>query len=153
MNQSAVPRFHITPQPIEPTPLVALVSDPGYGAIVTFAGVARNNFGGRATAYLEYEAYPEMAEAVLMDLAVEAKTHYAIGAVAIHHRIGILQIGDTAVLIAVGSPHRQAAFAAAGFLMDRIKQVAPIWKCEHWADGTYEWVGQEQNRHIQADIG
>ncbi len=142
----ATPAFAVSPQPLDPAPLTALVSDPGHGAIVTFAGVARNNFAGRATAYLEYEAYAEMAVGVFEQLAVEAKERFAVGAVAIHHRTGVLQIGETAVIIAVGAPHRPAAFAAAAYLMDRIKEVAPIWKCEHWADGTAEWIGNEHTR-------
>jgi molybdopterin synthase catalytic subunit len=145
-------RFQITHQPLDSAPLVALVSSPGHGAIVTFAGVARDNFAGRPTAYLEYEAYPEMAELTLAQIADEAKAQFAIGAVAIHHRIGVLQIGETAVLIAVGSAHREAAFAATAFLMDRIKQVVPIWKCEHWLDGTSEWAGLEHTRKAQAGI-
>ncbi len=156
MNGSQSPdpaRFQITQQPLDPAPLVALVGSPGHGAIVTFAGVARDNFGGRATAYLEYEAYPEMAELVLAQIADEAREQFAIGSVAIHHRIGVLQIGETAVLIAVGSAHREAAFAATAFLMDRIKQVVPIWKCEHWLDGSTEWAGLEHIRKAQAGIG
>lgn len=147
------PSFAISEQPLDAALLTRLVASPAYGAIVTFAGVARNNFAGRATAYLEYEAYPEMAVAMLATIAVEAKAHYAIGEVAIHHRIGVLQIGETAVLIAVGAPHREAAFAAAAYLMDRIKQVVPIWKCEHWADGTSEWAGLEHTRKAEAGIG
>ena len=150
---SEVAPFQITSQPLDPAPLVALVGSPSHGAIVTFAGVARDNFADRASAYLEYEAYPEMAELVLAQLAAEARERFAIGAVAIHHRIGVVRIGETAVLIAVGSAHREAAFAAAAFLMDRIKQVVPIWKCEHWVDGGAEWVGLEDMRKAQAGIG
>ena len=142
--------FLVTTELLDPAPLMALVNAPEHGAIVTFAGVARNNFGGRATAFLEYEAYPEMAEAVLRDLAAETQAQFGVGAVAIHHRMGVLQIGATAVLIVVGAPHRQAAFAAAAHLMNRIKQIAPIWKCEHWADGTHEWAGLETTRTAQA---
>ena len=144
--------FLVTTEALDPAALLALVNAPEHGAIVTFQGVARNNFGGRATAFLEYEAYPEMAEAVLRELAAEAQTQFGVGAVAIHHRVGVLHIGETAVLIVVGAPHRQAAFAAAAHLMDRIKQVAPIWKCEHWADGTREWAGLETTRKAQAGI-
>lgn len=149
---SAAPAFLVTDQPLDPAPLAALVARPEHGATVTFAGVARNNFAGRATAYLEYEAYVEMAEQVLAELAGEARERFGVGAVAIHHRIGVLQIGETAVIIAVGSPHREAAFAATAYLMDRIKQVAPIWKCEHWADGSHEWAGLETKRKADAGI-
>ncbi|MBM7841904.1 molybdenum cofactor biosynthesis protein MoaE [Herpetosiphon giganteus] len=134
--------FLVTETVLQAEPLRALVADAGHGAIVLFEGVARNNFGGRATAFLEYEAYPEMAEQQLALLGQQAQAQFGIGKVAIHHRIGVLQIGETAVLIAIGSAHRGAAFAAVAWLMDQIKLVVPIWKCEHWADGSQEWVGQ-----------
>jgi molybdopterin synthase catalytic subunit len=138
--------FHITEQPLDPQPLVALVATPDMGAVVTFAGIVRDNFGGRATAYLEYEAYQPMAQTVLARLAAEARQQWGTGPIAIHHRIGRLEIGETAVLIVVGAPHRHEAFEAAEQIMDRIKQVAPIWKREVWADGESEWVGNEVDR-------
>jgi molybdopterin synthase catalytic subunit len=138
--------FQITNQPLDLAPLVALVSAPDMGAVVTFAGVVRNNFGGRSTAYLEYEAFEPMAVTVLAQLAVEAQVQWNTGAIAIHHRIGRLEIGETAVLIVVAAPHRHEAFEAAEQIMDRIKQVAPIWKKEIWADGASEWVGDEVER-------
>ena len=138
--------FQISEEPLDPAPLAALVQSPDMGAVVTFAGVVRNNFGGRATAYLEYEAFEPMASSVLEQLAAEARTQWGTGAIAIHHRIGRLAIGDTAVLIVVAAPHRHEAFEAAEQIMDRIKQVAPIWKKEIWADGASEWVGDEIER-------
>lgn len=131
--------FLITAEPLDPAPLVAYVQTPSDGAVVTFAGVVRNEFEGRPTAFLSYEAYAEMAGPVLAKLADEARARWPIGRVAVHHRIGRLEIGDTAVLVVVAAPHRQAAFEAAAFIMDRIKEVAPIWKKEHWADGDAEW--------------
>lgn len=131
--------FLITTAPLDPAPLVQFVQTPEDGAVVTFAGVVRNHFEGRATAYLSYEAYTEMAVPVLQQLAAEASATWPIGRVAIHHRIGQMEIGETAVLVVVAAPHRQAAFQAAMYIMDRIKEVAPIWKREHWADGTSEW--------------
>jgi molybdopterin synthase catalytic subunit len=138
--------FMVTEQPLDETPLRALVQTAQDGAVVVFSGVARDNFGGRSTAHLEYEAYPEMAVPVLRQLAAEAQERFAIGRVAVHHRIGKLEIGDTAVIVVVAAPHRQAAFEAAAYVMDRIKQVAPIWKREHWTDGDAEWVGDEKER-------
>ncbi|NTV63157.1 MAG: molybdenum cofactor biosynthesis protein MoaE [Oscillochloris sp.] len=125
--------------PLDPAPLVAYVQTPADGALVTFAGVARDNADGRPTAYLSYEAYVEMATPVLAQLAAEAAARWPIGRVAIHHRIGRLEIGETAVLVVVAAPHRAAAFEAAAYIMDRIKAVVPIWKREHWADGDVEW--------------
>ena len=140
------PRFAVSTTALDSTALQALVSAPEHGALVIFAGVARNNFAGRATAFLEYEAFEPMAIQIFEQLAAEAQQRFAVGSVAIHHRVGTLKIGETAVIIAVGSAHRQAAFSAAAYIMDRIKEVAPIWKCEHWADGTAEWIGAEHTR-------
>src|SRR6266487_668147 len=111
-NLKSTPPFAITDQPLDPAPLVALVQAPDMGALVTFAGVVRNNFGGRSTAYLEYEAYEPMAVAVLKQLADEARAQWSVGAIAIHHRVGKLAIGETAVLIVVAAAHRHAAFEA-----------------------------------------
>lgn len=131
--------FVITDQALDPAPLVAYAQTASDGAVVTFTGVARNQFGGRATAFLTYEAYAEMAAPVLGQIAAEAQGRWPIGRVAIHHRVGRLAIGETAVIIVVAAPHRHEAFAAAEFIMDRIKEIAPIWKREHWADGEAEW--------------
>ncbi|WP_129633584.1 molybdopterin converting factor subunit 1 [Candidatus Oscillochloris fontis] len=131
--------FRISRERIDPAALVAYVQTAEDGAVVTFAGVVRNHSGGRATAYLNYEAYTDMATAVLVQLASEAHQRWPIGRVAIHHRIGRLNIGETAVVVVVAAPHREAAFAAVAYLMDRIKEVAPIWKKEFWADGEAEW--------------
>ncbi len=138
--------FMIGDQPLEHEPLMRYVHTPQDGAIVLFTGVVRDNFGGHRTDYLTYEAYPEMAVPVLQQLASEAQSRWEIGRVAVHHRIGRLEIGETAVLVAVAAPHRYAAFEAAEYIMNRIKEVAPIWKREHWADGTQEWVGDERER-------
>ncbi len=144
-----ISRFAVTDQPLDPAALTALAQSADMGALVTFTGVVRNNFGGRATAYLEYEAYEPMAVKVLEQLAEEARAQWGTGAIAIHHRVGRLAIGDAAVVIVVAAPHRHAAFEAAEQIMDRIKQVAPIWKKEHWADGASEWVGDESERKAQ----
>jgi molybdopterin synthase catalytic subunit len=136
---NSVAAFSITTEPLDPASLVAAVQTPADGAVVTFAGVVRNQFEGRATAYLQYEAYAEMATSVLAQIADEARRQWVIGQVAVHHRVGRLEIGETAVLVVVAAPHRQEAFAAAAFIMDRIKQIAPIWKQEHWADGSADW--------------
>jgi molybdopterin synthase catalytic subunit len=131
--------FFITEAPLDPAPLVAFVQTPADGAVVSFAGVARNHFGGRPTAFLAYEAYAEMARPVLEQIAEEARARWPIGKVAVHHRVGRLEIGETAVLVVVAAGHRHEAFQAAEYIMDRIKEIAPIWKREHWADGEAEW--------------
>ena len=138
--------FRVTPAPLDPAALAARVALADMGAVVTFSGIVRNNFGGRATAFLEYEAFAPMAEKVLRQLADEARARWQTGPIAIHHRVGRLEIGEMAVVIVVAAPHRHEAFAAAEWLMDQIKAVAPIWKKEHWADGASEWVGDENIR-------
>ena len=135
--------FVVTDQPLQSEPLTAYAQTPADGAIVLFAGVVRDNAEGKATAYLHYEAYAAMAEPVLSQIADDARGRWPIGRVAVHHRIGRLEIGETAVLVAVAAPHRHAAFAAVEYIMDRIKEIAPIWKRESWLDGTAEWIGDE----------
>lgn len=143
---NALSRYRVSHDPLDPTPLVQQLSHPGIGAVVTFAGTVRDHFGNRQSARLEYEAYTEMAEAVLADIGAEAERTFAIDAVAIHHRIGILELCEVAVIVVVTAAHRKAAFQAVDWIMDRIKEVAPIWKKEHWADGNREWVGSEKER-------
>jgi molybdopterin synthase catalytic subunit len=92
-----------------------------------------------------------MAVLVLHSLANEARAMWGVGAIAIHHRVGRLEIGEMAVLIVVAAAHRHEAFEAAEWLMDRIKEVAPIWKKEIWADGASEWVGNEVERKAELD--
>lgn len=138
--------FAISETAIDSAALQAYVATPADGAVVLFQGIVRDNFGGRSTDHLVYEAYRGMAEPVLAQIAAEAQARWELGQIAIHHRIGRLAIGETAVVIAVAAPHRHGAFAAAEYIMDRIKEIAPIWKREHWADGTAEWVGHEGER-------
>lgn len=138
--------FCVTPAPLDPAPLVAACTRADMGAVVTFAGTVRDHFGDRATARLEYEAYVEMATPVLADIARDAQQRYTIGPVAIHHRIGILELSEVAVIVVVAAAHRGPALDAVGWIMDRIKEIAPIWKKEHWADGAREWIGNEKQR-------
>ena len=131
----------ISPAPIDAAELVRLVSEPGAGAVVTFAGLVRDNNLGRPVDYLEYEAYPEMAEVKLRQVVSEAREKWPkIRRVAVVHRVGHLSLGEAAVLVAVGASHRDdGAFQAARYAIDRIKEIVPIWKKEGWADGE-EWL-------------
>lgn len=148
-QDDAVEPFMVTEQPLDGQALQRYVQTAADGAVVLFTGVVRDNFDGRATDHLVYEAYAAMAVPVLRQLAEEAQARLEIGRVAVHHRVGRLAIGETAVIVAVAAPHRHAAFAAAEQIMDRIKDVAPIWKREHWMDGAAEWVGDEDERKAQ----
>ncbi len=116
------------------------VATPAAGAVVLFLGTVRGMTGGRQTRSLNYECYAEMAERALAALEAEATQRWSLSGCAIVHRLGELAVGQTSVAIAVSAAHREAAFEAAKWLIDRIKQVVPIWKQEHWADGTSQWV-------------
>lgn len=134
--------FQIVTQPIDAAAVTAAVGDAGSGAIVTFIGTTRDHNDGRRVTQLEYEAYPEMAEAELRKIGATAQQRWPIDRVAIVHRIGIVPIGEASVVIAVSAGHRSAAFAACHFAIDRLKEVVPIWKKEHF-DGGEIWIGSQ----------
>lgn len=140
-STAAVTHTALSAEPIDVDQVTALVSEPEVGGVVTFAGVVRDNNLGRQVNYLEYEAYPEMAEAKLVQIVMECRERWpAIRGVAVVHRTGHLEIGELAVLVAVGAPHRDdGAFEAVRHIIDRTKEIVPIWKKEVWADGE-EWL-------------
>ena len=110
------------------------------GAVILFLGTVREMTEGRKTQALDYEAYPEMAEAKLAELVDRANEQWPIDKVGLIHRLGHLELGDISVAVAVSCPHRKQAFEAGRFLIDELKAVVPIWKKENWADGSTEWV-------------
>ena len=126
--------------PIDTNTLMAEVSSPQAGAVVLFLGTTREFTDGRRTKTLDYEAYEEMALAKLTELENAAREKWSLVACGIVHRLGNVPLGEASVAIAVSSAHRAAAFDAGRWLIDTLKQDVPIWKCEHWADGTTEWV-------------
>jgi molybdopterin synthase catalytic subunit len=126
--------------PIVTAHLLEEVSDDTNGAGVLFVGKVRNINDGRAVDGLEYSAYAEMAEREMDAIIDEAKSRFGVPNVRVVHRIGSLNIGDVSVAVAVGSPHRGAAFDAARYIMDELKQRVPIWKREHYTDGSAGWV-------------
>ena len=134
--------FKIVNQPLDPAALAAEVLTDADGAICTFQGVARRYSRGREVVHLEYEAYPEMAERKLAEIGDELRVKFGVERVAIHHRTGVLAIGEASGVIAVASPHRKESFAACQYAIDRIKQTVPIWKKEVWSDGQ-QWIGWE----------
>lgn len=125
----------LTADPISAAALVEPLKRGEDGALVVFDGIVRNQTRGRRTLYLFYEAYPEMALAQMKQLAAEALKTYPIRDVAIVHRLGRLEIGESSVVIAVASAHRAAAFDACRWLIDTLKQTVPIWKKEFFEDG------------------
>jgi len=129
----------ITHKRLDLNALVQRVAFPGAGAIVTFTGVVRDNARGRAVEYLEYEAYPEMAEQSLCDIIAEIRERWGEVCVAIAHRIGKLRVGEVSLVIAVAAPHRPEAYAASRYAIERIKAILPVWKKEFAAGGEY-WV-------------
>jgi molybdopterin synthase catalytic subunit len=134
--------FKVVDRPIDVAALNAEVLSDYDGAICTFQGVARRFSRGREVVHLEYEAYPEMAERKLAEIGEELRVKFGVERVAIHHRTGVLNIGEASVVIAVASPHRKESFLACQYAIDRLKQVVPIWKKEVWSDGE-QWIGWE----------
>jgi molybdopterin synthase catalytic subunit len=127
---------------IETVSLLEGIKRPEDGAAVVFEGIVRNHTRGRRTLYLDYEAYEEMALKQMEELAARALAEFKIRDVAIVHRLGRLEIGETSVLIAVASAHRAAAFEACRWLIDTLKRTVPIWKKEHFEDGAV-WADGE----------
>jgi MoaE-MoaD fusion protein len=141
-GSQGAPLVKLTRDCIVPHEVVPAMERPEDGAIVIFDGIVRNNSRNRRTLYLEYEAYESMALSKLGKLAEEAIKTFAIRNVAIAHRLGRLEIGESSVLIAVFSAHRAAAFDACRWLIDTLKRTVPIWKKEFFEDGAV-WADGE----------
>ncbi len=119
--------------------LAQMVASEKDGAIVTFAGIVRGNNQGKKVLFLEYEAYPEMALKMMQRIEDEILETWGLNSVAIQHRVGRLNVGETSVFIVVSAPHRPDAFAACQYAIDRLKKIVPIWKKEIFEDGEV-WV-------------
>ena len=132
-------RFKVTGDPLDASAAVSLVSADEAGAVVTFVGMVRRENAGRAVRFLDYEAYAPLAERAFERIEREIAARWPGGRLSIHHRTGRVQIGEPSVVIAVASPHRTEAFAACRYAIERIKQVAPIWKHEHFEGGEV-WI-------------
>lgn len=130
----------IVNEPIDAATLVASVTSEKAGAVVLFLGTTRSITGDRETHSLDYECYPEMARAKLAELEAAARERWPLIGCRIVHRIGTVLPAEASVAVAVSTAHRDAAFEAGKWLIDTLKQEVPIWKREHWADGTVEWV-------------
>ncbi len=134
--------YQIVSAPIDVGAVIAAVADPATGATVTFIGTTRDHNDGRRVIRLEYEAYPEMALGEMRKIGDMARQQWLVEKVAIVHRIGVVPLGEASVVIAVSAGHRRAAFAACHFAIDRLKQVVPIWKKEHFEGGEI-WIGSQ----------
>ena len=133
--------FRLTGEPLSLDAVVREVARDEAGAIATFLGTVRNRSRNRSVLYLEYEAYEGMAEELMAELAGELAARHELSAVAIHHRVGRVEIGEPSVAIAVSSPHRAAALAACKEAIDTLKGTVPLWKKEVY-EGGEEWIGQ-----------
>ncbi|TRW85593.1 molybdenum cofactor biosynthesis protein MoaE [Mycolicibacterium sp. 018/SC-01/001] len=133
-------RAELTEQPIVAAEHEALVAHHSAGAVVSFAGVVRDHDGGRSVTRLEYSAHPTAAQ-VLADVAAEvAAESHGVRALAVSHRVGVLQIGDAALIAVVAADHRGEAFQTCARLVDRVKEALPVWKHQFFVDGTDQWV-------------
>ena len=130
---------NIIAEPIDIAGVIKSVKADEAGAIDVFVGTTRNHSGGRAVTGLDYEAYVPMALKTLASVEQEARSRWNLIDVAVVHRIGKVEIGEASVVIAVSSAHRDEAFQACRYLIDRLKEVVPIWKREYFADGSFEW--------------
>ncbi len=133
--------FTITIAPLSIDEVYSLASDPANGAVVTMSGTVRNQTEGKPVKSLEYQAYEPMALEVFRQIAAQIRQQWSdTQRIIIHHRIGRLRIGEISILVAVGCPHRGEAFAACRYAIDTLKHNAPVWKKEHFEDGSGEWV-------------
>ena len=136
--------YETTREPLSVNDVVGRLMKPAIGAVSTFVGVVRGETEGRQTLHLEYEAYPEMATTELRRIGEEIREQWpSIEEVAIVHRIGRLEVGETIVVIAVSASHRRELFDATRYAIDRLKEIVPIWKREVWADGS-EWKSERR---------
>jgi len=133
--------FRLSGEPLDLQAAVAEVASDDAGAVATFVGTVRRSSRGRDVLYLEYEAFEEMAEPMLVRLATELQAKHGLCKVAIHHRVGRVEIGDASVVIAVSAPHRAAALEACREAIDTLKATIPLWKKEVYMGGE-EWIGR-----------
>jgi len=133
--------FRLTGEPLSLDAVVDEVRSDQAGAIATFIGTTRLQSRGRTVLHLDYEAYKEMAEQVMAQIAAELKGRYDLCEIAIHHRTGRVEIGEASVVIAVSAPHREDALAACKDAIDTLKEQVPLWKKEFY-EGGEDWIGR-----------
>jgi molybdopterin synthase catalytic subunit len=131
--------FHVVPAPLDVEAVAGLVTRDSDGAVATFVGLVRDHNAGRVVRWLDYEAFAPLAVKTFEQIGIEAAAQWPDTRLAIHHRTGRVEIGEASVAIAAASPHRAHAFAACRYAIERVKQVAPIWKHEHFEGGEV-WI-------------
>lgn len=142
--------FRVSNDPLQVDEVIASVSAPSCGAVTTFIGTVRDSNAGRRVRWLDYEAYAPLAVRSFERIAEEARGRWPETRVAIHHRTGRVAIGEPSVVIAAASPHRADAFAAARYAIERVKQITPIWKHEHFEGGEVWIEGATADPHDEA---
>ncbi len=138
----------VGPDPIDPAALLAFAGTPRCGAVALFLGTVRDHSSGKVgVTHLEYEAYDDVVGDKIAEIVAEARAKWGVERVAALHRVGSLAVGESSVAVAVGSAHREEAFAAARYVIDELKARVPIWKKEHWPGGA-EWVREDlEHKH------
>jgi molybdopterin synthase catalytic subunit len=139
-------RTALVTRAIDPAALIAEVANPAYGATSLFIGTVRDVHDSRAVTGMEYTAYEAMAASELERIGAEAEVRFATSALVVEHRIGSLDVGEVSVAIAVAHAHRAAALDATRWVIEELKRRVPVWKREHYADGTREWVDPTRPR-------
>jgi molybdopterin synthase catalytic subunit/molybdopterin converting factor small subunit len=141
--------IEVTAEPLSERDVIGAVSNAGAGGIVVFSGVVRDRTGGRRVKFLEYEAHASMAEAKMREIATAVRVRWPdVTRIAMIHRIGRLEIGESSVMIGVSSPHRRQAFEACHFAIDTLKETVPVWKKEYFEDGEV-WVGLQSQCDVR----
>jgi molybdopterin synthase catalytic subunit len=143
---AAVESNVLSAEPLDLASMLARAHHPGAGGVVLFSGEVRDNNHGRAVAFLEYEAYGPLASKMIAEILSTARDRWSLKIALACHRTGRVEVGETAVVVITASAHRGEAYAANKYIIDRIKHEVPIWKCEHYTDGSKEW-GNNCNCH------
>ena len=144
--------MYISQHPLDIPSLLSNAHHPKAGALVLFSGEVRNHNLGREVDFLEYEAYIPIASKMLKDILDEAKAKWPLNIAMARHRIGKVEVGESAVVVITASPHRREAYEANRYIIDRIKHEVPIWKCEYFSDGTKKWGGNCNCHELTGDV-
>lgn len=132
--------IRLTREPIDYHAMTEAVRSPRCGAVCLFLGTVRDLTGDQVTEFLDYDAYPPMAEKKLAEIEAEVRRRWPVGDIAMVHRLGRLAVGEVSVAVAVSCPHRAQAFDAGRYAIDALKELVPIWKKENAPDGQSDWV-------------
>jgi molybdopterin synthase catalytic subunit len=144
--------MYISEHPLDIVGLLASSHHPKAGALVLFSGEVRNHNLGREVSFLEYEAYIPMASKMIREIIDEALSKWSLHIALAQHRVGKVDVGESAVVVITASSHRREAYEANRYIIDRIKHEVPIWKCEYFSDGTKKWGGNCNCHEVTGDV-